>query len=147
MLRMGFGGHMKRAGVRILLVEDEVEVAETVSDLLTALGHEVAVANDAETAIKLLREVPPFQVLVSDIVMPGLSGAELAMEARRIAKDIRVVLTSGYSASVVESARREVPGCCYLPKPYSMKELSDVVEACLGRSDPVQTQAIPTGGA
>ncbi len=138
---------MKKAGVRILLVEDEVEVAETVSDLLTALGHEVAVANDAETAIKLLREVPPFQVLVSDIVMPGLSGAELAMEARRIAKDIRVVLTSGYSASVVESARREVPGCCYLPKPYSMKELSDVVEACLGRSDPVQTQAIPTGGA
>lgn len=122
---------MQSRGARILLVEDEVGVAETVSDLLSALGHEVSTAHGAEDALTMLRSEPAFHLLVSDIVMPGLSGADLAKEARAISSSIRVLLTSGYSASVVDQARREVPGCHYLPKPYSLQQLSEAVSCCL----------------
>jgi two-component system cell cycle sensor histidine kinase/response regulator CckA len=127
---------MPSSSARILLVEDEERVAETVSDLLDALGYEVSVAHSAEAALQLLRKSSPYQLLVSDVVMPGASGADLAKEARRITGDLRVLLTSGYSASIVDSARRDVPGCNYLPKPYSLKELADAVAACLGGKPP-----------
>lgn len=112
------------SSVRILLVEDEKSVAETVLDLLAALGHQVRLAANGEEAVTLLDDGPAFDVLISDVVMPGISGVELAREARRRAPGIGVVLTSGFSASSLEAARQDLSDCIFLHKPYSLSDLS-----------------------
>lgn len=115
---------MTEQSVRILLVEDEKSVAETVLDLLNALGHDVSLAANGEEAIALLDDGKAFDVLISDVVMPGISGVDLAREARRRSPGIAVVLTSGFSASSLEAARQDLSDCVFLHKPYSLSDLS-----------------------
>ena len=113
--------------VRILLVEDEAEVAETVVDLLEALGYQVTLKASGEEALVSLPGEPPFDLLISDVVMPGMSGVELACEARRRNAGLGVILTSGFSASSLEEARQDLSDCIFLRKPYSLADLSNSI--------------------
>jgi DNA-binding NtrC family response regulator len=121
--------------VRILLVEDEAGVAETVVDLLKALGYEVVLFDSGEAALEGMKAADPFDLLISDVVMPGMSGVELACEARRVQPDMGVILTSGFSASSLEEARQDLSDCIFLHKPYSMSDLSRSISEGLGARD------------
>jgi len=119
-----------------LLVEDEAGVAETVVDLLQALGYEVALSINGEAALEALNASPPFDLLISDVVMPGMSGVELACEARRLQPALGVILTSGFSASSLEEAREDLSDCIFLHKPYSMGQLSRSIDQGLAAREP-----------
>ena len=99
---------MPGSTVRILLVEDEAEVAETVVDLLEALGYQVTLKASGEEALVM-------------------SGVELACEARRRNAGLGVILTSGFSASSLEEARQDLSDCIFLRKPYSLADLSNSI--------------------
>jgi CheY-like chemotaxis protein len=109
----------------VLVVEDNKEVGEFAIQLLGELGHEATLATDAAEALALLDEHPAtFDMVFSDVVMPGMSGIELGREIRKRRPDMRVVLTSGYSHVLAQEGRH---GFELLQKPYSVEGLTGVL--------------------
>ena len=114
---------------RILLVEDNLEVGEFAGQLLEDLGYRPTLAANGAAALALLeggRE--GFDVVFSDVVMPGLGGLELGRRIRVRWPDLPVVLTSGYAHVLAEDARH---GFDLLRKPYSVEELSGVLRRAM----------------
>jgi len=116
-------------GKVILIVEDEPNVREMAVETLTDLGYATVAAADAATALRRLRQADRVDVLFSDIVMPGgMNGVQLSTEARRLQPGIRIVLTSGHTATKGEDLPADV---ALLRKPYNPEQLSKQLEACL----------------
>jgi CheY-like chemotaxis protein len=111
-------------GRRVLIVEDNAAVGTFATQLLQDLGYETELANSAHRALELLNSGDHFDVILSDIVMPGMSGVELAQQVQAYYPSVPVVLTSGYSEVLVDEGRH---GFEFLQKPYSMEDLSRVV--------------------
>jgi PAS domain S-box-containing protein len=105
-----------RIGGRVLVVEDNAEVRSFAVDLLQDLGFEAEVAASAQEAMELLSVGSTFDVIFSDVVMPGMSGIEFATVARKRWPEVPIVLTSGYSHVLVEEGQHGFP---LLHKPYS----------------------------
>ncbi|WP_342153273.1 PAS domain-containing protein [Methylorubrum sp. SB2] len=109
-------------GMCVLVVEDNVDVGTFTTRSLTELGYgTVWAGNAAEALAELGRDAHRFDVVFSDVVMPGMDGIELAHEIRRLYHDLPVVLTSGYSHVL---ARNGTYGFELLHKPYSVEQLS-----------------------
>jgi len=104
----------------VLLVEDELLVRELASEDLGDAGFEVTAANDGDEALGYLREGRRFDLLFTDIRMPGATdGWQLAREARQMLPDIRVIYATGLgdAADGLEDGER------YVRKPYSLTDL------------------------
>jgi two-component system, NtrC family, sensor kinase len=109
-------------GMSVLVVEDNVEVGTFASDALTELGYAPKLVGSAMEALaELTRNPEGFDVVFSDVVMPGMTGIELAQEIRRRHFDLPVVLTSGYSHVLSQNGSY---GFELLQKPYSIEQLS-----------------------
>ena len=100
--------------VHVLLVEDEPLVNVMMREVLTDAGFEVCAVHDAREAVSHLCKGEAFDVLFTDIHMPGMSGAELARLAREMRPDMEIVYTSGGVLAPCE----KVPGSTFVPKPY-----------------------------
>ncbi|MGI3899884.1 MAG: PAS domain S-box protein [Janthinobacterium lividum] len=115
----------------ILLVEDNQTVGEFALGLLTELGQTVTWATNASVALDILRERhTEFDLVFSDVVMPGTSGIDLGREIRRRWPHLPVVLTSGYSHVLAEEGSHGFP---LVQKPYSIK---DLIRMLSGSNDP-----------
>ena len=109
----------------ILVVEDNKDVGEFATRALTELGHGSHWVQDADAALAELERFPTrYDIVFTDVVMPGRSGIELAAEIARRFPDLPVVLTSGYSHVLAEEGTR---GLALLRKPYSLDELAHVL--------------------
>jgi len=115
---------------RILLVEDEETVRNVVARLLTKMGYEVSSAEDAETAIALFDEGAYFDLVVTDIVMPGLSGIEMAELLKARFPTLPFLFISGYASKDFGTAPQAPPEP-FLKKPFTMQELADEVRSAL----------------
>jgi PAS domain S-box-containing protein len=108
------------AGKRVLLVEDNDQVRQFAESLLAELGCGVVSASSGAEALELFgRE--PVDILFTDVVMPGMSGIELAGRARALRPDLPVLLASGYSEEVVRGGAAQYR---MVSKPYGMAQLS-----------------------
>ncbi|HUQ77741.1 MAG TPA: PAS domain S-box protein [Patescibacteria group bacterium] len=117
---------------RVLVVEDEPVVRNTTTLLLERAGYEVlAVASGAE-ALTVAGLHPPFDVLVTDVVMPNLSGVELAEIMMDRQAQLGVVLLSGYTAEALDVERVTSRGAIFLPKPISANRLAHAVGEAVG---------------
>ncbi|HVF94885.1 MAG TPA: PAS domain S-box protein [Sphingomonas sp.] len=106
----------------VLIVEDNAAVGSFATDALGELGYKTHLAADAQQALAALRvSGDGYDVVFSDVVMPGMSGIELGTEIRRLYPHVPVILTSGYSSVLAESGTH---GFELLQKPYSIDELS-----------------------
>jgi PAS domain S-box-containing protein len=113
----------------ILVVEDNAEVGEFSTQLLDDLGYQTILARNAEEALKLLDEDPErFDIVLSDVVMPGLDGVSLGKEIRRRLPSLPFVLNSGYSDILADG---DGHGFDLLQKPYSVEELSKVLRRAM----------------
>jgi len=113
---------------RILLVEDDDEVAALVSEMLAQLGYQVTRAASAAAALGALADGRSVDLVFSDIMMPGgMNGVELAREIQRRRSDIPVLLTSGYAEAAVHDAA--MAGIRILSKPYHIDELAAALGA------------------
>jgi PAS domain S-box-containing protein len=109
-------------GTCVLVVEDNVDVGTFAVQTLHDLGYVPVLANNAQEALAELAKDPDrFDVVFSDVVMPGMSGIELAHEIRRRQHDLPVLLASGYSDVLAQNG---TDGFELLHKPYSVEELS-----------------------
>jgi signal transduction histidine kinase/CHASE2 domain-containing sensor protein/ActR/RegA family two-component response regulator len=119
----------RAARARILLVDDEPEIVSVASAILTAEGFEVQSAANGPDALLLLRSGLAFDLLLSDIVMPGgLSGTALAAIVRQEFPNMRILLMTGYSEELAVTETAATP---VLNKPYRASELCGAVEALL----------------
>ncbi|HEU5435866.1 MAG TPA: response regulator [Telluria sp.] len=115
-------------GKRILLVEDNAELLDMTCELLRQLGHDVNGAASGEDALLLLRE-KAFEVLLTDLQLPGCSGIELARKARSMQPRLRVIVASGYGAPPAGSLDFAFE---VLAKPYGLEQLRAMLERGLG---------------
>jgi PAS domain S-box-containing protein len=111
-------------GRRVLVVEDNLEVGMFSTQILQDLGYETTWAANGDEALKVLAEGNGFEVVFSDVVMPGMSGVDLGREIRRQYPGLPVVLTSGYSHVLAQEGRH---GFELLQKPYAAEDLSRVL--------------------
>ena len=118
--------HDRLAGLRVLLVEDDTAVRITFDRALKRLGLDVVAVNSADPALELLASDSPFDILVSDVMMPGVDGVELAGRAREMRPGLAVVLMSGYAELPLHRAA-DAQGVRFLPKPFSLVELMDAI--------------------
>jgi DNA-binding response OmpR family regulator len=102
----------------VLVVDDEVVIAETLAKILQQRGYAAFTAYDAEDAIQAALLKPP-ELVISDIMLPGMNGIELGITIRRIFPDCKVILSSGksHSSSLLESALSAGNHFVFLQKP------------------------------
>jgi len=112
-------------GLNVLVVEDNVDVAEFAVSALRELGCGVCLARSGDDAlVELEKNHARYHVVFSDVVMPGISGLELAKTLRGLYPDLHVVLTSGYSELL---ARETDHGFALLRKPYTLGDLASAI--------------------
>jgi two-component system NtrC family sensor kinase len=112
-------------GMAVLVVEDNIEVGTCAADALTELGYAVTLSGNATEALaELDGNAENFDVVLTDVVMPGMTGIDLAKEIRRRYFDLPVVLTSGYSHLLSQNGSY---GFELLQKPYSIEQLAAVL--------------------
>jgi signal transduction histidine kinase/CheY-like chemotaxis protein len=116
---------------RVLVVEDDEEVLSVTSAMLTQLGYHVVSARNAREAIVLLKGGDRFDLLFSDVVMPqGITGVELAREARKHCNGIKILLTSGYAEDVLRR-HGATEKFAIIGKPFSRLELAQHVQLAM----------------
>ncbi len=121
------GGHET-----ILCVEDDVEVRQFVTIQLESLGYKTIVAADAADALAVLDRGAPFDLLFTDIVMPGsMNGRQLAERMMAGRPSLRVLFTSGYAYAAIHAQGRAGQGIPILTKPYRKAELARMLRRCL----------------
>ena len=117
--------------LRILVVEDNLEVGRFCTQILEDLGHRPVWTENAEAALAALAAAPePFDAVFSDVVMPGMGGIALARLLRQKFPKLPVVLTSGYSHVL---AQDDAHGFELLRKPYSAQELAEILRQVTGK--------------
>jgi CheY-like chemotaxis protein len=119
----------------ILLVEDESVVRRLVAEILESTGYTVMQAGDGPSALELLRRHSgTLDLLVTDVVMPGMSGPEVAQAVTSMRPGTQVLYTSGYTDSAIGHHGVLEPGIAFLQKPFSADDLSRKVRLLLDQA-------------
>src|SRR6266513_5189874 len=117
----------------ILVVEDDEAVLTMAVESLADLGYRVLVAHDGREALAIMNGPERIDILFSDIIMPhGINGAQLAIEARRLRPGIKVLLTSGYTATALTGEHGLPAELPVLSKPYRRDELAAQLRVVAG---------------
>jgi len=123
---------LARGTETILLVEDDPLVRENAERLLRSLGYTVIVAERATVALPMIERGDAFDLLFTDVVMPGgMSGKELAERARALRPDVKILFTSGYTENAIVHQGRLDPGVNLIRKPYGRRELATRIRQVL----------------
>jgi signal transduction histidine kinase len=124
----------------ILVVEDDERVRNFAAEALRELGYDVLEAADGDQALKILSARTDVALLFTDVVMPGMTGRQLADRAVELAPSLRVLYSTGYTRNAIIHNGMVDPGTNYLQKPYSLPELARKVRGVLdgegGRAGP-----------
>lgn len=117
----------------ILFVEDEASVRGIAAKALRKKGYRVVEAEDGEEALEILQEAEvPFDLMISDVVMPGMDGPSLLRAGRKLLGDARIVFISGYAEEEFSDLLSEEPDVTFLPKPFTFAELAEKVKSEIG---------------
>ena len=108
-------------GVKVLLVEDNAMVRDSLVELIEVLGHRVTAVAQAEAALEALA-AEGYDVLLSDLSLPGMSGLDLAKQVHAQHPSMRLVLATGYG-HLIDPAQAGLPGMATLPKPVDIDRL------------------------
>jgi CheY-like chemotaxis protein len=116
----------------ILLVEDEDAVRSLVEAILTADGYQILVADSADHAIELCRTYPAkIDILLTDVVMPGVSGPELAKSLLCLRPGLKLVYMSGYAGEYLHNEGVNADGVVLLQKPFTAAALEERIRQVL----------------
>lgn len=131
-------GNTAHYRARILVVDDEAVIADTLVQILEHHGYSASAAYDGREALQLALLNPP-QVLVSDVMMPGMTGIDLGIAVRRIFPDCKIILFSGQAASrdLIAEALSIAGHFRFLEKPVHPTTLLNSVERSLELHNPV----------
>ncbi|MGC1773016.1 MAG: response regulator [Pseudolabrys sp.] len=120
-------------GETILIVEDDDGVRQYASEILRDLNYQVIEAKDSATALRLLDADKKFDLLLTDVVLPGKNGRELANEVERRRPGTKIIFMTGYSRNAIVHHGRLDPGIELIPKPLTERVLARKIRQVLDR--------------
>jgi two-component system, cell cycle sensor histidine kinase and response regulator CckA len=116
---------------KVLVVDDEPEIRKLVTAMLARNGYRVLSADSGENALRLFKTNPDTDLLLTDVVSPGMSGPMIADQISALKPDIKVLFMSGYDGTQVVQRYVIERGYSLLTKPFSMEQLESKVRAVL----------------
>jgi PAS domain S-box-containing protein len=124
-----------RGSETVLLVEDETAVRRAAAEFLTRQGYNVLEAKDGADALLVARGYArPIELAVTDVVMPNLSGGELARELQHVRPETRLLFVSGYAGKTVQEHKMIDVETNFLQKPFTLRQLSGKIRETLDQS-------------
>jgi CheY-like chemotaxis protein len=115
--------------MKILVVEDDLDTREILSELLTMQGHDIVTASEAQQALATMRQQPEIDLLITDVSLPGMSGMELARMAKTTHPDLAIMICSGYGEQQFEALPFPV---AWIQKPLEIDAFLQAIERCSG---------------
>jgi DNA-binding NtrC family response regulator len=120
---------------RILFVDDEENITQMAREALTLFDYRIETQSDPEDALAMFTLNPGyFDVVITDMTMPKMTGAKLAEKLITIRPDIPIILCTGYSALIDEEKARQLGIAAYMMKPVSMSEIAKTIRKLMERS-------------
>jgi two-component system, cell cycle sensor histidine kinase and response regulator CckA len=120
----------------ILFIDDEAGLADYGKQMLEHLGHKVVTGTSSMEALEAFRTQPDkFDLVITDMTMPRMTGADLSMELLRIRPDIPIILCTGYSEKITVDKARAMGIREMLMKPVLIRNMADAIAKVLGDSD------------
>ncbi len=115
----------------VLLVEDEPMVRSVAERALTRHGYTVVTADNGEDALEIVNKGEPIDLLISDVVMPGMDGPTMVREARKSRPELKILFMSGYAEEQLRKSI-DIENVNFLPKPFSVTELAEAARRTVG---------------
>jgi CheY-like chemotaxis protein len=129
----------------ILVAEDYEGIREVANSILRSYGYTVILAADGQEALRLFRQDPTkIDLVILDVMMPGLSGTEVFAQMSAIKPDLPVVFTSGHTSESLSLNSDIAAGAVFLQKPYAPRALGQIVRSTLNRRPPSKSEASTT---
>ncbi len=117
---------------RILFVDDEASLAELAQKMLSRLGYQMTVRTSSVEALRFFQEDPgDFDLVITDMTMPVLSGDRFAVKIMRIRPDIPIILCTGYNENITEEKAKKIGIRAFLLKPLQLRELATTIRKVL----------------
>ena len=116
---------------RILIAEDDSSMRHFLAMALERAGHDVESCEDGLSALHMLEDGPAFDLLLADIIMPGMDGIELSQKAAKISENLKVMFITGFAGVALSERNPGHETARVLSKPFHLKELVDQVEDLL----------------
>jgi CheY-like chemotaxis protein len=119
---------------RILVIDDEQVIANMEKEMLNNLGYKVVARTNSIEALMLFQEAPDdFDLVITDITMPGMAGDRLAHKILELRSDIPIIMCTGYNESVTEERAKDIGVRDYILKPFRMSLLAETVRKVLDK--------------
>lgn len=112
---------------KVLVVDDEVDLAHLAEALLASEGLDVVVANSAHEALRILAQDGAIDAVFSDVMMPGMTGLQLADSVSEMYPRVKIVLTSGYTLPALLAGRQRQ--YLFTPKPYRLDTIMKLLRS------------------
>lgn len=116
---------------RLLIIEDEDTLCESLKRVFQREGYEVDIAFNAESALDLARD-KSYDLVITDVILPGISGIEFMKRYREKKPDAKVIVMTAYSSTVTADDAINAGACDYLIKPIMHNEIKQAVRKALG---------------
>ncbi|WP_300459596.1 response regulator [Desulfobacula sp.] len=117
---------------QIMLVDDETDILHSLQQIMERQGYKVTPFRDGKSALQAFAKNPDqFDLIITDMTMPRMTGNELATEVLNIQKDMPIILCSGYNENFTEAMARDLRICKYVQKPVTGQELSALIREIL----------------
>ena len=123
----------------VLIVDDEEPIRRLVERILTQAGYATATASDGPEALRVAGTLASLDLLVTDMMMPGMDGGELARRLREDRDALKVLYVTGWSDRLFEVKLAACPGEAFLEKPFSPQSLREAVAGLDARTDGLVT--------
>lgn len=117
--------------VTVVAVDDEETILELVVEVLADLGVQARATGSPQSALEILENIQQVDLLITDVRMPGMSGVDLAEQARRLHPDLPVLFITGYSVDFHEGSKSLEAGTALLTKPFTLDLLADTIRNML----------------
>lgn len=123
---------LPRGTEKILFIDDEEILIELGTRMLSYLGYQVITCKRPVEALEILRVDPDsFDLVISDMTMPGMTGDQLAVEVMKIRRDIPIILCTGFSERITEKEAKEMGIKAFIMKPIMMRDLANMIREVL----------------
>jgi CheY-like chemotaxis protein len=131
---MDHAGPVPGGKERILFVDDEEILVEMSKEMIDTLGYQTTGAADSRTALELFRSRPDhFDLVITDMTMPHMTGLELSKEIRKLRPDIPIILCTGFNELISEEKARALGIQGFAMKPLNLRHIAELIRTSLGK--------------
>ncbi len=115
--------------IRVLLIDDEEEFTSALAERLSLRGIAASTSSSGEEALKMIESSPPPDVIILDLMMPGLSGVEILTRIKKKMPDVRVIFLTGHGSPEIGEGQMNMGSCEYLIKPVKIEDLIERIRS------------------